>query len=360
MESNADVQRKSYGKRAGKALIWFFAGMLVLTYASRAVSRSLKATVETGYLFSGTLDESVEGVGEWAVSETQLYTTYFSRRITQVYVRPGQQITAGTPLFAYDVSTVKGGGDVSDRKLRAARQALEKAEAGLLDAEDPAYAMQVLSSAQQALAYAEFTYEQYSAVQNGGVVRATFSGTLVKCDLSAGKSSEAGVTGVEIAHGGVSFTLRVTAKEAERIAAGDTVTLFAGGEAEKTALTVLEVQPPDADGQAAVVCEGDGGAVRLMGAKQEWKIEKRSAQYQTCIPVAALRQSGPEQYYVLVLREKETILGTELVASRQAVTLLGRDSKSAAVEGSLSGQDRLILSSSKELNDGDTVVLKDA
>lgn len=354
------MEKKTVKKRAARALVWFVLAALALTYVSRAVSEALKAEVETGYASAGVLDESVEGTGAWETGDTQLYTTYFARRVSQLYVRPGQRIAPGDPLFAYDVSTVAGGKKVSDRNVRAAQRALEKAEAALAGAEDPAMAQKVVENARQALSFAEFTYEQYYAVQNGGVVRATFAGTLVKCDLAVGKASVGGSTGLEIAPEGVAFMLSVTPKEAERIAVGDAVTLYDDGQEEEQCLTVAAVQPPDAEDRVRVVCAGDGGRERLTGAVQDWRIEKQSARYHTCIPLAALRQSGPEEYYVLLLSEKETILGTQLVAQKQAVSLLARDSRRAAIEGGVSEQDTLITACSKELRDGDYVVRKDA
>lgn len=353
-------KRRSLAKRAGIALLWFFFAMVVLTYISRALNESLKAEVQIGYLGASTLDESVEGTGMWTVGETQLYTTYYTRRIIQVYARPGQAIVEGDPLFAYDVSTVKGGKEVSDRKVSAAKRAVKKAEDALEDAEDPLYAESVLKSARQALEYAKFTYAQTDALQNGGVVCASFSGTLVKCDLSAGKSSTAGSTGFEIAPGGVAFTLTVTQKEAERIAVGDTVILYDDGKEETEPLTVSVVEAPNAEDRVTVVCAGDGGKERLSGAKQEWKIKRQSKKYNACVPLAALRQSGPDQYYVLVLTQKETILGPQQTVRAQTVKLLARDSTRAAIEGSVNEQDRLITTSSKELKDGDYVVQKDA
>lgn len=351
---------KSLARRAGKALIWFFVIALALTYLSRALGDSLKARVRVGYTSASMLDESVEGTGTWTVGETQLYTTYFVRRISQVYVKAGQRIEVGTPLFAYDVSTVSGKQAVSDNKLRAAKRALERAEAALETAEDPENAQRVVDSARQALLYAEFTYAQYDSIQNGGVVRATFSGTLVSCDLTAGKASVAGSTGFTVAPDGVAFSLRVPAKEAERIAPGDSVVLFDNGQKEDAPLTVESVSAPDAENNVTVLCAGDGGRERLIGAKQEWTIKKQSQKYNLCVPITALRQSGPDSYYVLVLSEKETILGTELYAAKVPVTLLARDSARAAVEGNLSERDKLITESSKELRDGDLVVEQDA
>ena len=363
MEHNGMAEtpkKRSVKKRAGVALIWFFVAMVALTYISRAVSESLKARVRTGYPGASTLDESVEGTGAWAAGEAQLYTTYYTRRITQVYVRPGQTVTLGDPLFAYDVSTIKGGKEVSDKRLQAAQEALKKAEATVEDAEDPLYVESVAASARQALAYAEFTYAQTYALQNGGVVRATFAGTLVKCDLTPGKASAAGSTGFEIAPDGVKFTLTVTAKEAERISLEDAVTLYDDGKEEKGTLSVAEIHAPDAEDRVQVICAGDGGRERLTGARQDWKIKKQSGKYNLCVPLSALRQSGPAQYYVLVLSEKETILGTELTVRAEAVKLLNRDSQRAAVEGSVSERDRLVTESSKELKDGDYVALREA
>ena len=363
MEENMRAEtpkKRVLAKRAGIALIWFFAAMLALTYLSRAVGESLKAEISVGYAGTSSLDESVEGTGEWAVGPTQLYTTYYTRRITQVFVRPGQAVAAGDPLFAYDVSTIKGGKDVSDKKVRSAKRALNKAEAALEDAEDPAYAQSVVENAAQALSYAEFTYAQTYALQNGGVVRSSFSGTVVKCDLSVGKASAAGSTGFQIAPDGVSFTMTVTGKEAERIEIGRPVILYDDGKEEKEPLTVSAMEPPDAEGNVTVTCAGSGGKERLVGTMQDWKIKKQSQQHQLTIPLAALRQGGGDQYYVLVLAEKETILGMQLVAQKREVTLIARDSLRAAVNGGISERDRLITTSSKELRDGDLVVLKDA
>lgn len=361
METTTAPKRRSVARKAGVALIWFFVVALLLTYLSRAVSNSLKAVVETGYPSTGMLDRSLEGTGKWTVGDTQHYALSFTRRITAVYVRAGQVIEAGDPLFAYDVSDVKKSRKVSDRALVTARAAAENAEAALATAEDPVSAQLTLDNAAKALGYAEFAYAEAVAVQNGGVVKATFSGTLVRCDLAVGKSAPANTSVLEVAPGGVFFTLSVTEKEAERIAVGDSVTLLTDGQKEKEPLTVASVPAADAEGLVTVTCTGDGNLARLNGEKQDWRMEKQSQKYQTLVPVAALRQSGPEQYYVLVLAEKETILGTELTVEARQVRLIEHDSTRAAIEpGVLSDNDRLITVSSKELRDGDMVVLRDA
>ena len=98
-----------YAKRIGRILIWFVVAMVALTFLSRAASDALKAKVSVGYTNAGSLDLSVSGSGKWVSGETQFFTTYFARRISKVFVKPGQAVTEGDSLFAYDVSTVTGG-----------------------------------------------------------------------------------------------------------------------------------------------------------------------------------------------------------------------------------------------------------
>jgi len=105
---SACAAAKPFKKRIGRAILWFFAGMIVLTFVSRAASDALKAKVSVGYVSTSSLDQSLNGTGTWTAGETLLFTTYYTRRITKVYVQPGQAIEEGAPLFAYDVSTVSG------------------------------------------------------------------------------------------------------------------------------------------------------------------------------------------------------------------------------------------------------------
>ena len=37
-------------------------------------------------------------------------------------------------------------------------------------------------------------------------------------------------------------------------------------------------------------CGGTNGETRTIGAEQEWKLKKQSGQYDTCVPLEALRQ----------------------------------------------------------------------
>ena len=89
-------------------------------------------------------------------------------------------------------------------------------------------------------------------------------------------------------------------------------------------------------------------------------VSSKSKKYGTCVPLAALRQGkGNDDYYVLVVTEKETVLGEELTARKVNVKVEKRDGEYAAVtEGALGRNDKVIIDSNKAVEDGDRVRLE--
>lgn len=193
-----------------------------------------------------------------------------------------------------------------------------------------------------------------------GMVTAGSGGTVAAMPLTPGRA----VTGeevVSIATGALAFEAQVEAEQAEALAPGDQVELSPEGGGRPPILSLARIGPPDAEGQVALVCEGQGDAVanRVLGRKEAFTVKKLSPRYDTCVPIAALRQDGNGQTYVLVLGAQDTVLGAVTVARRVDVTILERDSQKAAVEGSLAPEDQLIVSSSKPIQDGNRVVARD-
>ena len=88
-------------------------------------------------------------------------------------------------------------------------------------------------------------------------------------------------------------------------------------------------------------------------------VSSKSKKYGTCVPLSALRQGEGSNYYVLVVTEKETVLGEELTAQKVDVKVEKRDGEYAAVtEGSLGRNDKIIIDSNKIVEDGDRVRLE--
>lgn len=91
----------------------------------------------------------------------------------------------------------------------------------------------------------------------------------------------------------------------------------------------------------------------FLGEKAGFKITTESEQFNQCIPIQALHEDN-YGYYVLVIGEREDILGTQLIAERRNVNLLDKGTFIVAVEGILS-KNQVITYSNKSIKAGDRV-----
>ena len=73
-----------------------------------------------------------------------------------------------------------------------------------------------------------------------------------------------------------------------------------------------------------------------------------------CIPLSALH-SGESGDFVIRVTESPTILGLCSTAEYVPVTILEKNSQYAAVEGSLSPTDQIIVNASKAVKEGDRI-----
>lgn len=91
------------------------------------------------------------------------------------------------------------------------------------------------------------------------------------------------------------------------------------------------------------------------GTFVEATIVPKSESYATVIPLQALR-GGQGEYYVLVLEEEQGVMGSELVVKRLNVQVVDKNSTSAALEeGLLTGEQEIISSSSRMIQEGSKV-----
>ncbi|MBD5106168.1 MAG: hypothetical protein HDT41_04240, partial [Lachnospiraceae bacterium] len=94
----------------------------------------------------------------------------------------------------------------------------------------------------------------------------------------------------------------------------------------------------------------DTGTMRITVTGEEKKL---------CVPLSAIHSDG-KQNYVLSASVSKTILGEELKVVRHNVTILDKNETYAAIDqGSISEEDKIIVSSTKKIEKGDTVRLSE-
>lgn len=95
---------------------------------------------------------------------------------------------------------------------------------------------------------------------------------------------------------------------------------------------------------------GDTGIMRITVTGEKKKL---------CVPLSAIHSDG-KQNYVLSASVSKTILGEELKVVRHNVTILDKNEAYAAIDqGSISEEDKIIVSSTKQIEKGDTVRLSE-
>lgn len=117
------------------------------------------------------------------------------------------------------------------------------------------------------------------------------------------------------------------------------------------------VKGEDDNYNISVMLPSDVGEIGDLG---KLKLFSKSKKYQVCVPLEALHQEGQDKYYVLVIGEEETILGTEKVAVRVDVSIADKNDTHAALEeGIISNSQKIIVSSNKIIKEGDRVRLEE-
>lgn len=148
-------------------------------------------------------------------------------------------------------------------------------------------------------------------------------------------------------------------KYAELGVAGEVVLGNAGVSGKETIPVTVEylTEPETMPGSFQAVMtlpEGKGA----LGQGGTFFIEQRTEVYPCCVPLDALHQDENKRYFVYVLREEETLLGTELAAEKRMVEVLDQNERYAAIQpGTVDAATPLILKADRDLEDGAVVRL---
>lgn len=93
-----------------------------------------------------------------------------------------------------------------------------------------------------------------------------------------------------------------------------------------------------------------------VGESGKINISSDVKKYTTCVPLEALHSEGNNQYYILVVDNVETVLGEEMRAQKISVVVKEKNDTYAALEdGTISSNQDIIISSNKNISDGDRV-----
>ena len=210
----------------------------------------------------------------------------------------------------------------------------------------------------------EITLQDYLLLreQNGRVI-SPMNGTVVSLEGSVVVGGLTPVTAMmQIAdtEAGFIFVATIGRDEQRHVSVGDRVTLELARGGNISDLTIDTMTRNNHDEELMDI------GVRLPADEQirlydlaTMRVEGESRIFSTTIPISALHIGGggaPD--FVLVVREENTILGTQIVVDQVAVTVQDRSEQFVAVgDFDLSNDQRIIVFSEREVRAGDRVLI---
>lgn len=190
-----------------------------------------------------------------------------------------------------------------------------------------------------------------------GKITAPSDGLITKVNVTTGETTTED-TAIRISDqsAGYKFTATLDKASAKYLSKDDKVTLDLGNGTTVEGLTVQSIDVSAEDKNSYELTVSIPAKVKKLGSIATLKVEKASKKYDTCVPLGALHSDG-DKYYVYVINEKDTILGTETAVDKVQVDIPDKNNEQAAIEGSFSWGQQFVLTSSKTLRNGDRVRL---
>ena len=194
--------------------------------------------------------------------------------------------------------------------------------------------------------------------QNGNVL-APVKGLITKVNITTGDAAPDGMSILMAdTSEGTKFVADITEEQQKQLERKDKVTLkLEGQEKDIENLTIDMIQEKADDKSTYELTVLLPPGTLDIGKTAELVVQKITEPYKLCVPIEAVHQEDTQKY-LLVIKETESILGTELEAERIDVTVLKSNDKYAAIdENSLSSDQKVIVSGTKEIKAGDRVRL---
>ena len=195
--------------------------------------------------------------------------------------------------------------------------------------------------------------EIQSLIDQKGIVKSPVSGVVLSSDLEQG-AIMSGQESLIIATGDYELSMKGTKEELKHFAVGDELSIKAAEGDNRVAVNIENIELPDQDGNISFTALLPADGSYRVGGGLEFELQKNSKSYSSCIPIQAIRQDT-NSTFILLIRETSGILGSIQTAFRLDVTVVSKDATSAAIDAPLSEEDEIIVSSNKNISEGDRV-----
>lgn len=335
--------KRKKGFKIVRIIIIFLVIVIAGTVMSRFASNTLTPKVEIMYASSGSISRDVvQDVMIESDSRTPVYS-YPDLLVQAIYVHMGSYVKKGDKLMkikAEELSSTYLTKKLERKNLKEQYVYAWGDERALVEAN--------IADVDRQLNYLE------KLIDNEGVIYSEVEGLVseIRVDVGSRTTEEAAFVVMESSD---EYTVRipVTSEQKRYIEKEDKVILHINDTSVNTEVTAVYSDATNEQGH--IVETVISGELVNVGDSVLADISHQSEKYDFVVPVSAI-YADVVGSYVLVERSKDTILGTELVAAKVYVTVGDTNNYEVGIKkSSLTGDDRIIASSDKKIEAGDTV-----
>ena len=189
-------------------------------------------------------------------------------------------------------------------------------------------------------------------------IKAEYSGVVGEILVRIGDSvlPDEAVALIDISEEGYTMSVSVEAEKTKKIKVGTPVDVL-NDWSNSIQADLVEMKNDSKDKKNRILKFKVSGDVNS-GDTLSVSIPCSTSRYDTIIPKSALNEDSNGKF-VLIVKSKSSPLGNRYFAERVDVEVLASDEISCAVQGNLNMGDYVITTSSKPVNDGDQVKMKD-
>lgn len=202
--------------------------------------------------------------------------------------------------------------------------------------------------------------DELRAKEGGDSIVAPVTGTVLSLNYVAGESIEKGSEVAQIQKAGKGFTLKmpVTSEQARLVSVGDEAEVANSWWYSDIHAKLIQIRPDPSNpgGGKLLVFEMEGDLTN--GQSLSLTLGNRTANYDVIVPNSAIHEDNQGQF-IYRIDSKSTPLGNRYIATRVDIKILARDDNFSAISGDLSGWEYVVTNSSKPVEDGKQVRLKD-
>ncbi|MGL5086501.1 MAG: biotin/lipoyl-binding protein [Clostridium sp.] len=396
-----------------KVLIYFFAIMIIFTILSRFSDSLTIPRIKVTKGVEGSIDSQLTASGEISQKKEEHITVVEELMVQSVSVSQGQEVKNGDLLFTVDLTNLnekiteveKLVTTINKRVSRAnedynisvsgavdsvnnAKKAMDIASSNLdkapeeqkeplkmeYNAKKSEYESSLkakedtIRSAKRALEDAmeegnekeklDLKLEKLKAIsESKGEIKSSKDGTVTKISVVANSPTQvAPAVSMADESDGNQFVAKMSKDKQKKIAIGQEVTISSAsgrGVIEGLKITAIKSIAEDPENVEVLVALPKGKG--KVGEVANLTINGKSKKNYLCVPLEALRYDG-QKPFILVVNTAETVLGKEEVARVVEVEIVEKNSTLAGIkDGGVSSWDEIILSSNKEVKNGDRV-----